>query len=176
MANQAMKCVHCGSGMTTKTENHHYTGSGLMNVVLIGMKVSRCRKCKAVEVAIPAVEKLHSMLAGMIADTTAKLLPVEIRFLRKHLGWSSVRFAKKMGIDRSTVHRWETGEIEMPMPAQRLLRVLVRQENPIDDFQGNVDLENLGIDEPMVQPLEARMRNGSWLPTAGRRHRHGAMC
>src|SRR6478672_13788503 len=109
MEDQAMKCVRCGSQMKTKKEDHNYKSSGLTNVVLVDMNVSRCPSCGEVEVAIPAVEKLHAMLSRLFVDSTTKLIPEQIRFLRKHLGWSTIRFAKKMGVDRSTAHRWETG-------------------------------------------------------------------
>lgn len=159
-----MRCVGCDTEMVTRRENHQYTESGLSNVVLVGMEVSCCPECGEIEVSIPAIARLHSLLAGMIADSTERLVPEQIRFLRKHLGWSSVRFADKMGVDRSTVHRWETGESKMPRSAERLLRVLVRFENPISDYHKSIDLECLGIDEPIARELEAILQNGSWRP------------
>jgi putative zinc finger/helix-turn-helix YgiT family protein len=163
-----MKCINCGSRLATTRGRHHYLGSGLSNVVLVGVDTSTCSKCGTVEVAIPSIAKLHAMLAVKIADTTERLTPEQIKFLRKYLGWSSVRFAKKIGCDRTTVHRWETGDVKMPKSAERLLRVLVRYESPLKDYGNPVDLENIGIDDPVARTYETCLKNGSWMPPSAK--------
>jgi transcriptional regulator with XRE-family HTH domain len=82
------------------------------------------------------------------------LAPVEIRFLRKHIGLSAADFAQRMGVARETVSRWETGANPMGAVADRLLRLLVvthesTESYAVDDFLRELD------DEPAPAKLSS---------------------
>jgi transcriptional regulator with XRE-family HTH domain len=62
------------------------------------------------------------------------LAPIEIRFLRKHIGLSGEDFAQRMGVTRETVSRWETGANQMGAVADRLLRLLVINHEPSESY------------------------------------------
>ncbi len=123
-----MKCFTCGSEMSIhKNSLFHYTNSGLSKVFLRGIKTIKCRNksCAEEEVIIPNIEELHQLLAEKIARQSNTLLPEEMRFLRTHLGFSGVDFAKAIGVSPETVSRWEKGTVKMKEASEKLLRVLI---------------------------------------------------
>jgi len=129
-----MSCEQCGGPTTTARENFHYTASGLPNVTLLGVEVTRCPTCGAFEVDIPRIEELHRTIAGAVVTKRAPLTAAEIRFLRKWLGWSGVDFAAHMGVAPETVSRWEKGSLGMGAAADRLLRMMVVNKAPVEDY------------------------------------------
>jgi putative transcriptional regulator len=129
-----MLCLICGTPMETRRENYQYTASGLPHVTLQQVEVSRCPNCGETEVAIPHIEALHRAIATALVRKPARLAPAEIRFLRKSLGWSGSDFADRLGIAPETVSRWEQGKTPMGATADRLLRLLVVTEVPVQDY------------------------------------------
>jgi len=129
-----MTCEQCGGPTTTARENFHYTASGLPNVTLLGVEVTRCSKCGAFEVDIPRIEDLHRTIADAVVRKRAPLTPAETRFLRKWLGWSGVDFAAHMGVKPETVSRWEAGSLNMGAAADRLLRLMIVNHAPVQDY------------------------------------------
>lgn len=123
-----MKCVLCGSKMgLKKAELFHYSLSGLSSVYLKGIQVHKClnKDCDDELISIPNIDELHQLLAQKIASQVNALRPEEIRFLRTHLGFSGIDFAKVMGVTSETVSRWEKGSVNMKEATERLLRVLI---------------------------------------------------
>ncbi len=118
-------CATCGASMRTTVENYRYSASGLRNVVLKSVLVHRCRRCGDHEVDIPRILDLHQAIARALATKQPTLAPAEIRFLRKHLGFSGSAFAREMGVTPETVSRWENGALGMGLSAERLLRLMV---------------------------------------------------
>jgi len=124
--------------METRRENYHYTASGLPHVTLQQVEVSRCPCCGETEVSIPRIEALHRAIAAALARKPARLAPEEIRYLRKYLGWSGVDFAARMGVTPATVSRWEHGTGPMGNTADRLLRLLVVHQAPVQDYSADL--------------------------------------
>jgi transcriptional regulator with XRE-family HTH domain len=54
------------------------------------------------------------------------LKPAQYKAARDALGWTHARIAEIIGVDESTVYRYQRGEVEIPEPPARLLRLLVR--------------------------------------------------
>jgi putative zinc finger/helix-turn-helix YgiT family protein len=158
MEDQAMKCSECGAAeMRERVETVPYDGSGLEGVYLEGVRVWRCPRCDEWEIAIPRIESLHRAIATHLAERREKLGPREVRFLRKYLGLSSTDFAGRVGVDKATVSRWERVDAPMAMSPQmeRLLRVLVLSEKPIESYP----LEEMAAQE--ATPAEMRWSLGS---------------
>lgn len=42
----------------------------------------------------------------MVSD----VLPDRIKLLREHRGWSQLQLARRLGVQQSTVSRWESGQ------------------------------------------------------------------
>ena len=140
-----MTCSECGGEMTVRRENYRYDACGLPNITLQKVEVGRCPKCGETEVAIPSLEGLHRSLAQAIIRKPSRLVPAEIRFLRKYLGWSGADFAARMGTAAETVSRWETGAAPMGPTADRLLRLMVATTAPKGDYSLDV-LATIGRD------------------------------
>ncbi len=123
--------------METRRENYHYTASGLPHVTLQQVEVSRCPVCGETEVAIPHIEALHRAIAAVLVQKRARLAPEEIRYLRKYLGWLGVDFAAHMGVTPETVSRWERSTTPMGGQADRLLRLLVVNLAPGQEYSAD---------------------------------------
>lgn len=165
-----MKCVTCSAPMKSKRENYRYEASGLPYVTLEGVEVSRCPACGETEVAIPAIEQLHRVIAGALIRKRGRLAPAEVRFLRKYLGWSGADFARHMGTTQETVSRWENGPTPIGASADRLLRLLVATKAPMTDYQVDV-LAEIAAGDRKPRPIRlglSRHRQAGW------RYRPGA--
>ncbi|RWX50537.1 putative zinc finger/helix-turn-helix protein, YgiT family [Candidatus Electrothrix marina] len=119
------KCYMCGNSLEViRDKPYEYTESGL-NVLLLGITQYRCGSCEEEYAAIPAPEKLHKIIGLEICrNRKALLLPEEIKFLRKEMNLKSKELASSLGVDESTVSRWENGRKRVGEGSDRLLRTL----------------------------------------------------
>jgi putative zinc finger/helix-turn-helix YgiT family protein len=141
--------------MNVTREPRRYSECGLPNVVLLGVEVRRCPKCGEEEIVIPRIEELHRVLAGALLRKAGRLTGVEVRFLRKVLGWSGEDFARNVGVARETVSRWENEHEQMSPVAERLLRLAVAHEKPIQDYH----VADLGaVDERGAAPAKITVK------------------
>lgn len=149
-------CLMCGKKMKSTRENRKYDFSGLEGVTLLDVEVLRCSSCGEEEVGIPSIEGLHAALARHMAERKERLMPNEVRFLRKHLGLSTQDFARRMGVARETVARWESASepLRMKTATERLLRLMVLLERPIDHYPD--ELDETATKEP--RPLKTALR------------------
>jgi putative zinc finger/helix-turn-helix YgiT family protein len=147
--------------VTRKREKaYRYAECGLPHVILENaVEVATCPKCGETYTGIPAIERLHRVLAAALIRKKRRLAPEEIRFLRKSLGWSGVDFAKHMGATPETVSRWENGKAPMGAQADRLLRLLVARETPITEYSVDV-LAHLAGDEGPITPARVEVTKG----------------
>jgi len=151
--------------MKTARENYLYRESGLPNVTLAGIEVSRCPSCGEHEAVIPRIEQLHRVLAVTLARKAPRLTPAEIRFLRKSLGWSGGDFAEHMGVAAETVSRWENGSASMGPAAERLLRLAALTVEPTKDYSLEI-LKNVAQKKPTAQRLTVKVERGTWTAEA----------
>lgn len=157
------KCLQCGHELKQTKENRRYLQEVLDGVTLVGVDVWRCSKCGEEEVAIPRIEELHRLLAAEVALKRARLSPGEIRFLRSYLGLSGADFARRMGVSPVTVSRWERKDAPMRMdvPVERLLRLMVLMEKPVDTYPAE-RLEETALEEPRTEPLRVKVSRAGW--------------
>ncbi len=160
-----MNCMQCGTRMRSARENHRYDASGLAGVTLVGVEVVRCPKCEEYEVTIPRIEELHRLIALALINKPARLAPVEIRFLRKHLGWSGKSFAAHMGVSPETVSRWEQGQDRMGVSADRLLRLMVVHVQPASDYSLDV-LKEVAKGAPRPIRMGVKLSRTGWRQAA----------
>jgi len=93
-----MKCERCGAATRSGRENYLHRESGANHVTLVDIEVARC---------IDRGE--HAAIAAALSRKAARLLPEEIRFLRKQLGWSGVEFAAPRRLARDRVALGDRG-------------------------------------------------------------------
>ncbi|MDQ7797886.1 MAG: type II toxin-antitoxin system MqsA family antitoxin [Candidatus Edwardsbacteria bacterium] len=129
-----MKCPSCRSEMVKRKGNYLYTESGLNRITLNNVEICNCKKCGEQTVSIPKIEELHRVIAFAVIKKKERLSAEEIRFLRKYLGWSGKDFAEYMGVAPETVSRWENDKESMGPVADRLLRLIIAQQKPVDSY------------------------------------------
>lgn len=156
-----MKCFECGTLMKLeRIPRYHDKGTGLPNVYLANITARVCPQCGEREILIPNVAGMHDALAAHVIRKKGRLSAAEIRFLRKHMGWSSIDFAKRLAVQPETVSRWEHGKAEMSETTERLLRLLVAHGKKLDDYA----IEDLAAVEmkPSGKKFELKQRQEEW--------------
>jgi putative zinc finger/helix-turn-helix YgiT family protein len=156
-----MKCVNCGHAMTSTRGTHRYTESGLSNVTLANIEIRTCQQCGERRVVVPKMDLLHRMIATALIRANRPFAPDEIRFLRKWLGLSSLDFALIMGVRPETVSRWENGKYPFTPTADRLLRLLVSNQEPMERYP--IDLLKL---KHHAKPAPIRLKAPDWQAAA----------
>lgn len=114
-------CLRCGEVYQTSIGDYHYLESGLDNLWLCDIEIYRC-KCGE-SAAIPQPLNIHRTIAKALLMRKTPLSGKEIRFLRKHMGMKAIEFAKRLGVDNSTVSRWENGKDNPSDAADRVIRL-----------------------------------------------------
>lgn len=130
-----MKCIECGAELkVTVRKNYRDPLIGLPGVVLKNVQVWDCPKCGEGGVVFERMTAMLRLLAETVINKRGHFTGDEIRFLRKHLGFSSGDFAKRMGVTLTQVSRWEHGKSAISPTADRLLRLLVAYTEPVKDY------------------------------------------
>jgi putative zinc finger/helix-turn-helix YgiT family protein len=160
-----MNCMMCGEEMESKRANVPYRD--LPGIVLAGVEVDECPNCGEREVVIPAIAELNRVLAEGIVRQTERLNAEQVRFLRKHLGLSGVDFAGRMGVAPETVSKWENDKQQIGTTNDRLLRMMVAYEDPIDDY--TQQLSEVAKTEPSAPIVKVHQQGRHWLPGEGKR-------
>lgn len=163
-----MKCVACGKGpVEVRRENHRYTECGLDMITLVNLEVRHCKECGETEYVTPDVEGLHALIANIVASKAERLLPQEIRFLRKYLGHSTKDFALKIGVRPETVSRWESVQEpqHMDVPAERFLRLMVFMEKPADHYP-RAKIEDTALKDPAARKVKLSTGRDGWRSVA----------
>lgn len=155
-----MTCLTCDSEMGFELCDVPYLS--LPGTVLENTKVWLCHGCDEEMIAIPAINQLDRLLTEEVCGQHGRLAPNQIRFLRKHLGWSGVDFARHFGVSPETVSRWENGAQPMGTQADRLLRVCATRLEPIEDYAAlEALLDSVGA-ESEHRPLHVRRIGDRW--------------
>ena len=118
-----MKCHECNSQMIEVREEYHYTESGLSNVYLSNVCVYRC-DCGEFFPSIPAVIKLNETIGRSIVKKKGGLTGEEIKYLRKNIGLSAKKFAEYLGVNQSTLSRWENEKQTIDKSNDRVVRMI----------------------------------------------------
>jgi len=173
-----MNCDECGGSIAVERGAvRRYDIGGLPHVELRGVEVEKCEQCGHESIAIPRIGQLHSVLARLMANQPRMISPVEIRFLRKHVGLSTAGFAKIMGVARETVSRWENGSQPMGAVADRLLRMIVLSHQPADSYAVEDLLRSLNDTPALEHPSDVEVCNderAGWIHPMTQRHLAGA--
>ena len=155
------KCNECGGQVEQSIGTYLYDAEGL-KVTLQEVPVTRCDGCGGTGVVIRGIAKLNRAIASAIIREPGRLLPAEVKFLRKSLGWSGNDLALNLGVDAATVSRWENGHDPIGPQADRLIRAMVVLESPIPDYAAH-NLRNVTKAKREPAPMRfARSKSKSW--------------
>lgn len=151
MNRKVRACRECGGRARVVRKDYRFVESGLNNVVLKGIEVKVCSKCKSEAPRIPGHDDLMRTIAVALVDKPSQLAGEEVRFLRKYLGQGSGEFAQLLGINRSHLSRIENGAMAISRQTDRLVRTLALIHDP--SLTGK--LKQLGHQETLLQRLSA---------------------
>jgi len=121
-----MKCDVCRKGeiRTAIQQTYRYRECGLDNVYLLNMEIRVCESCGSKVPRLKRMPELHATIARAIAMQPCPLKGQDIRFLRKHLGYSAKKWATFLRTDASTLSRWENNQQELGTQSDSLIRLL----------------------------------------------------
>lgn len=157
-----MYCI-CENNKPLKKQiiTRKYNAGGLDNVTLIGVEYYRCDKCGEEFFGYGNMEQLHQVISDALLRKKGALTGKEIRFLRKHLGYSGAVFAELLGYEKETVYRIEKEKQGFAPSFDRLVRYFVASRLP----DRNYDLHDLILKDKLqdVRRLELRAsKTGKW--------------
>ncbi len=107
-------------------QRYRYTECGLDNVVLENIDVVTDHAGEET-VCIPAINKLHDLIATCILRRHSRMSGKELRFLRTRMGMTQGQLAELLHRDAQTIARWEKGESEIDGNAETLFRLLAAE-------------------------------------------------
>lgn len=119
-----MRCPECGHALRRALRDYHHTESGLDNIVLEKAPVYACPDHGVQAVALRDVQGIHGAIAAALLKLKRPLRGMEIRFLRKHRGWSQAELARRLSVTEVTVSRWETEAPAIGSANEQRLRLL----------------------------------------------------
>ncbi len=96
--------------MHRRTQDVHYTESGISNLVLEGVAVWVCPNGHDPVIELPDVDALYQRLSESIVVKPGPLAGEEVRFLRKQLGFASKEYARLIGITPVHLSRSENSD------------------------------------------------------------------
>lgn len=123
--NQRYRCSTCGKSAHRVQGNYLFRESGLPNVVLKGIEIIRCDQCGKDDPVLPKLSELLKLLASAIVRKPTPLTGAEIRFIRKFLDMNGETFANVLGVDKTTLSKWENDQIQIGSNSDRLIRAVM---------------------------------------------------
>lgn len=71
---------------------------------------------------IDALDETEATVSVLAPSRPGGLAPVDIRRARKAAGWTQAELARRLGVDRSLLARWESAA--KPIPVEREARII----------------------------------------------------
>ena len=118
-----VKCPECNRLMKTEFGLYRYKESGLDNVYLENALIYKCN-CGVLFPSIFRLPRLNELIAKTLIRKPTLLNGKEIRFIRKNMRLSSKDFAKRLGIGKTTLSKWENNTQRHRESYDRLIRAL----------------------------------------------------
>ncbi len=117
-------CEHPNLSVVT-ISNFPYELKGVGKFTITKARVVKCGDCGATLLLGEEVEKWHKEIEEALSKTSDGLKPGAIVFLRKRLRLDQAELAQVLGVDQSTVSRWESGSTKIPATPENFLKILV---------------------------------------------------
>lgn len=115
--------------------SYHYTECGLESVVIEGLDQVRDHAGDDT-LTIPAIGRLHRVIAEGIVMLPSKMSGKELRFLRTEMGLTQEKLADVLKVTLLTVSRWEREESPIKDTAEMLIRLMA-----VEHLELNVKLD-----------------------------------
>ncbi len=117
------RCRKCGGLMEKSIRAEHTEDlGGVVVKVLRAVEVLRCGKCGTEMVAIPDMDGLARATAISRALNPVRLSGREVKFLRRVLDMTQVKFAEAMELTPESISRWENDHRGIGGACEKLVR------------------------------------------------------
>ena len=116
-------CTNCGRNARVIVGDYLFEEMGLP-VTLANVDLIQCGHCGNIDPIIPNMHDLMNLIAFAVIAHPCELTGDEVRFLRKYLGMRGKELSAQLGIDPTTLSKWENGG-EIGPQSDRLLRLFV---------------------------------------------------
>lgn len=130
-----MRCAECARRLRRVRRDYPSKESGLANVELMRAPVYVCPRHGVQAVALHNVLAIDAEIAQALLSRKHPLRGTEIRFLRKHRGWSQAELARRLDVTEVTVSRWETETAPTGPANQQRLHLLFRDPEAVAALQ-----------------------------------------
>lgn len=97
---------------------------GMRSVTIKNLPAFVCLSCEERIIAGEVLEKVHANLLFLVLTSEYVLSAEEVRFVRKALQLSQAELADRLGVHRTTVTRWEIGEVPIEPTVSIAIRAL----------------------------------------------------
>jgi DNA-binding transcriptional regulator YiaG len=124
------RCSKCEEPARRTRGNYLFGESGLSNAVIKDIQIVRCERCGNVDPIIPRLSEVISVLTSAIVRKPCPLTGEEVRFLRKQIDMNGETFARHLGVDKTTLSKWENNQIPIGTNSDRLIRAVVLALGP----------------------------------------------
>lgn len=109
-------------GEEVQSEPYNYRACGLEGIYLLnGYRIEYHEDEK--HISVSDIDGLHRAIGKHLVLHRKALAPNEIKFIRKTMDLTQAELAGRLGNTSQSVARWEKGEVGMPGPEEKLLRV-----------------------------------------------------
>lgn len=139
---------------------YHYTESGLINVFIHGVLIEKDDAGEDI-VTIPAVNKLHKVIAEGIVLHAKGMDGSELRFLRTEMGMTQSELARLVHRDKQSIGRWERNEQEIDSNCEVIIRLLAIKRL---ELHINVSIEEISqksITTAELQEINIQMKDSN---------------
>ena len=117
------RCRKCGGLMEKSIRTEHTEDlGGVVVKVLNAVQVLRCDNCKTEMLAIPDMDGLCRATAISRSLNPVRLSGREVKFLRRVLDMTQVKFAEAMELAPESVSRWENDARGIGGACEKLVR------------------------------------------------------
>ncbi|HZK89297.1 MAG TPA: helix-turn-helix domain-containing protein [Stellaceae bacterium] len=129
-------------GEALKDQPLHYTGCGLDDVYLLNGYAVDNNEEYGRTISVKDLDGLRRVIGAQLVRK--KLLKgKELRFLRTEMDLTQSELGRLIGYSDQQVARWEKDQSRIPAPANRMIRLLVREHLSNDRFSVREVLDHL---------------------------------
>jgi len=162
-----MTRAYAYAGEAIKDQPLHYTGCGLDDVYLMnGYEVEEDEYGRTV--SVKDLSGLRKAIAESLARKRKFLKGKELRFVRIEMDLTQSELGRLIGYSDQQVARWEKDQSQIPAPANKMIRLLLREHLGNNGMSVREVLEHLDRLDNTISDRHVFEKSGkSWRASVG---------